>query len=114
MNQGTYFVIEILFLPIEPTENSIVSCPSGDRGTGGICDCTNAKGWIDGQWFRPWCLKGKCYTGQEYDECIGKIDNHMLGDGTWCWKEARNTLCQTMPPTMPTQGRLRLQVDIAQ
>ena len=89
-----------------------MNCPSGNRGTGGICDCTNAKGWIDGQWWTPWCHEGKCYTGQEYDKCINKSNTHPLGDGTWCFNEARNTNCRTMPPKMQTLGKLRLQIDI--
>ena len=111
-NYVKHIVIVILFLQIEPTENPIVKCPSGERGTGGICDCTNAKEWIEGQWWRPWCHEGKCYTGQKYDECIGKNNSHPLGDGTWCFNEERNTECQTKPPKMPTLGKLRLQIDI--
>ena len=94
-NNGKWFFIKVQFLLIEPTENPTLNCSAGARGTGGICDCTNAIGWIEGQWWKPWCNEGLCNTGQDYKECIGKADGHKLGDDTWCWKERRNTQCQT-------------------
>ena len=72
----------------------IIECLSGTKGTGGICDCSRAKGWAEGKWKTPWCSKGNCFTGQEYDECIGKHD-FSLDDGTWCWNGRRDTKCLT-------------------
>jgi len=83
-------------------------CPAGNRGTGGICDCTNANGWTEGQWKKPWCYEGQCYTGQAYDECIGKPNGYDLKDGTWCWNEERNTACPATP--VDTTGDLEAKV----
>ena len=81
-----------------------MTCSAGARGSGGICDCSEAKGWNENEWGKPWCVEGACYTGQEYDECKNKdysrADNYDLGDGTWCHKGKmtegeRNTRCPT-------------------
>ena len=48
----------------------------------------------------PWCYEGKCNSGQDYDGCIGKgLDStaEVLGDGTWCFNERRDTECVAVP-----------------
>ena len=79
---------ESLYLSVVTTK-----CDAGNQGAAGVCNCINAKGWIEGIWRKPWCHEGKCYTGQAYDKCIGKPNGKGLGDGTWCWNEERNTGC---------------------
>ena len=74
-----------------------MNCSAGERGTGGVCHCTNVIGWSEGQWGKPWCNEGLCKTSQDYDECMGKTNGHELGDGTWCWKDGRHARCQTTP-----------------
>ena len=68
-------------------------CPNGKLDAKSSCDCSKAPGWIAGEWRDPWCFDKKCYTGQKYNECDGMPDKHPLGDGTWCWKNSRNTKC---------------------
>ena len=48
-----------------------------------------------GEWRRPWCWQGRCYTGQKYAECEDKENGHQLGDGTWCFNKSRDTVCPT-------------------
>ena len=74
-------------------------CDAGDQGTGGVCNCINAPGWTEGNWWKPWCLQGMCLTGMKipYEKCIGKPNGTGLGDGTWCWDGQRNTRCPTIP-----------------
>lgn len=83
---------------------SATICHAGTRGSGGECNCTKAVGWIDGEWWNPWCYEGRCYTGQYYDECVGIANGNSLGDGTWCWNEARNTECPTETATCTTDS----------
>ena len=70
-------------------------CLEGQKGYGGTCNCSEAIGWTEGEWKTPWCHEGACYTGQDYDECENKDNDHQLGDGTWCYDESRNTRCPT-------------------
>ena len=77
-----------------------VTCPAGDQGSGGTCDCSKAEGWKENEWRTPWCYKGNCYTGQEYDRCknkkYSKKNKYDLDDGTWCHKARggeRHTRC---------------------
>ena len=72
-------------------------CAAGVQGTGGWCDCSKAKGWIERNWREPWCSEVKCYTGQSFGDCRGKDNGHSLGDGTWCWDERRDTECPVTP-----------------
>ena len=77
-----------------------MTCPAGERGSGGTCNCSEAKGWKeDDEWKTPWCFEGICYSGQDYEECKHKDystkDNYPLNDGTWCHKGERNTECPT-------------------
>ena len=78
------------FLPVSAT-----LCHAGTRGKGGQCNCAAAIGWVDGEWWNPWCYEGRCYTGQVYNDCVGQANGASLGDGTWCWNEDRNTECPT-------------------
>ena len=95
-----------LFFTVAPTAPPTF-CPAGKKGTGGICDCTNARGATEGLWGKAWCYDGKCYTTQDTDKCVGKLNNYSeFGDGTWCWNEKRNALCTTTP------GKQLLQPDI--
>ena len=79
-------------------------CAAGSKGPGGACDCRTAKGVNEGKWREPWCHEGKCYTGQAYNDCVGKSNGHKLGDKTWCFNGERNTKC----PTTPGKTNLRL------
>ena len=73
-------------------------CEKGNQGPGGVCNCTNAPGWTEGNWWKPWCHQGMCLTGMKlpYEECFGKLNGTGLGDGTWCWNEQRNKRCPTI------------------
>jgi len=99
-----YFKKECLCTPMVATV-----CDAGDKGTGGVCNCTNAPGWTEGNWWKPWCHQGMCLTGMKlpYEECFGKLNGTGLGDGTWCWDEKRNTRC----PTIPGKTTKRLTMD---
>ena len=70
-------------------------CAPGDRGRGGNCDCSSAKGWVEGKWPTLNCHEGLCYAIQENDQCKGKDNGYQLGDGTWCWDSYRITKCIT-------------------
>ena len=48
-----------------------------------------------GEWLRPWCFQGGCYTAQKYADCEDKENNHLLGDGTKCFGGRRSTRCPT-------------------
>ena len=72
-----------------------VKCDAGDEGNGGTCICSKAVGWTLGRWETPVCHKGACYTGQSYDECKGKDNGHLVGDGTFCYSQKRYTQCPT-------------------
>jgi len=81
---------------------SATLCHAGTRGKGGQCNCAAAIGWVDGEWWNPWCYEGRCYTGQVYNDCVGQANGASLGDGTWCWNEDRNTECPTETATCTT------------
>jgi len=73
-------------------------CEPGSQGPGGVCNCTNAPGWTEGNWYEPWCHQGTCFTKmkKQWELCMGKPNGTGLGDKTWCWKENRSTRCPTI------------------
>ena len=75
----------------------IVKCAAGSKGPGGVCDCSNLKGWAKGKWRSPICRNGRCTSSQIYDGCVGKKNGKMLGDGTWCFNDKRWANCLTIP-----------------
>ena len=68
-------------------------CPNGGTEPKDVCDCSKAPGWVEGEWADPWCHGGKCFSGQNHDDCVGKENGHQLGDGTWCFDKRRDTEC---------------------
>ena len=47
-----------------------------------------------------WCHEGKCYSSQDYNECVGKglgSTAEGLGDGTRCFNEKKHTTCLAVP-----------------
>ena len=75
----------------------ITKCDAGRKGPGGVCDCSNLKGWAKGKWSAPFCSKGKCNSRQSYDGCVGKKNNFWLSKGMWCFDEKRSANCLTKP-----------------
>ena len=69
-------------------------CPPGTKGPGGICQCSTME---DGPWSEPKCNKGLCKANQDYEDCVGKKNGTMIGDGFWCWNNKRGTRCPMIP-----------------
>ena len=87
---NSYFQLALFILA-----DAEVKCDSGEEGNGGTCICSKAVGWAVGKWETPVCHKGACYAGQSYDECKGKSNGHLVGDGTFCYYQKRYTKCPT-------------------
>ena len=71
-----------------------ITCPSGNKGTGGICRCDKDGIWTQGAWI-VYCNEGLCKAKQSYKECLWQKNNFKIGDGSFCWDQERHFKCQT-------------------
>ena len=69
------------------------SCPSGRKGSGGMCRCDNSSLWQQDEW-RVFCDNGLCKATQIYPECLEQIKWKSLGDGSYCQNNVRTYKCQ--------------------
>ena len=72
--------------------SGFTTCPSGNKGPGGVCRCEEDGLWTQGSWT-VYCGNGVCKAKQPYKECPYVKNGFQIGDGSFCWDKERHFKC---------------------